>query len=384
MNGSARLIGLLALSILMMPSTSHAQVEVQAGSSEIKFSGRLQFQVETTSCTDATPAVSSACATEEPGLNMFLRRARASIEAKIDDRLTLKLEPDFDGVDEVSLKDAWGQYRLAPGVSLKAGHFKRPFDGFFMTSSSWLPFEREVSIPGVSADRLPSHSGLTRSFDLADRDIGFMFEGEMESERFAYWLGVFTGKSGSNAEDTNTEKQIVGRAQFTLEAGGLPLDIAAAVALTDAPFTGTDGEADAEYYTNFELWTELGGYDRDGFLVQAGLVVGDNPSINTLGAPIDLMLSENFASLLSMQGVVGYRIATDRTEWLEAVAPIVRVSYSDPNTDVDEDHAWGFTPGIALYFHARNRLALTYDVASFAADGVDSESAFRAQMQFHF
>jgi hypothetical protein len=287
-------------------------------------------------------------------------------------------------VNEVSLKDAWGQYKLTPGISLKAGHFKRPFDGFFLTSSSWLPFERAVSIPGVSSSMLPSHSGFTKSFDLADRDIGFMFAGMTESKRFAYWLGVFTGNSGSKAEDTNAEKQFVGRAQVTLDAGGSPLDIAGAVALTDAPFTATDGNADAKYYANFELWAELGGYDKDGLLVQAGLVIGDNPGINQLGAPIDLVVGDDFASLMSMQGVVGYRIPTDGTEWLEAVAPIVRVSYSDPNTDDDDDEALGFTPGIAFYFHKRNRLALTYDVASFSANGIDTEGAFRAQMQFHF
>ncbi|TFG62883.1 MAG: hypothetical protein E4H28_07125, partial [Gemmatimonadales bacterium] len=179
-NARVRLSCLFAAVFFAVPATSFAQVEVKAGSAEIKFSGRVQFQVETTSCTDVTPAASSACASEEPGLNMFLRRAWFSIEAKIDDRLTMKIEPDFDGVNEVSLKDAWGQYKLTPGISLKAGHFNRPFDGFFLTSSSWLPFERAVSIPGVSSSMLPSHSGFTKSFDLADRDIGFMFAGMTE------------------------------------------------------------------------------------------------------------------------------------------------------------------------------------------------------------
>ncbi len=375
------LIGAL---VLTMPATSAAQVEIRAGSAEFRFSGRIQYQVETTTCTEAVPDADSACSSEQPGLDMFIRRARFSIEAKIDDRFTMKIEPDFSDVDEVSLKDAWGRYAFGPGVSLKMGHFKRPFDGFFLISSSWFPFERAVSIPGVSSSMLPSHSGFTKSFDLADRDIGFMFEGQTRSKAFSYWVGAFTGGSEFEASDSNTAKQFVGRAQVTLDAGGVPLDLAGAIAVTDAPFTATDLESEATYFTNFELWAEFGGYGEDGLLVQAGFIVGDNPRINELGGAIDLAAGEDFASLLSWQGVAGYRIPVRGTEWLEAVSPILRVSYGDPNTDVDDDEAWGFTPGLALYFQERNRLALTWDVASFAADGIDSENSFRAQMQFHF
>ncbi len=375
------LIGAL---LLTMPATSTAQVEIKSGAAEIKVSGRIQFQVETTTCTEVIADPSSACSSEQPGLDMFLRRARFSIEAKIDDRLTMKIEPDFDDVNEVSLKDAGGKYTFSPGVALKAGHFKRPFDGFFLTSSSWLPFERAVSIPGISSGTLPSHSGFTKSFDLADRDIGFMFEGKTHSKQFAYWVGVFTGGSDSKANDTNTEKQFVGRAQVTLDAGGSTLDLAGAIAVTDAPFTAAGGETEAEYFTNFELWAELGGYGDDGLMIQAGFIAGDNPRSNTTGGDIDLAAGEDFASLQSFQGVAGYRIPVDGADWLEAWSPILRVSYSDPNSDIDDDEAWGFTPGLALYFHKRNRLALTWDVASFAADGIDSENSFRAQMQFHF
>lgn len=370
--------------VLTMPTTSVAQVEINTGSAVLEISGRIQYQVQTTTCTQAVAEPGSACSSEQPGLDMFLRRARFSIEARIDDRLTMQIEPEFNKANEFSLEDAWGRYTFSPGVALKAGHFKRPFDGFFLTSSSWLPFERVVFIPGVTLSELPSHSGFTRSFDLAGRDIGLMFEGKSQSKAFSYWAGVFTGGSDSQARDTNTEKQFVGRAQVTLDAGGLPLDLAGAIAVTDAPFTATDGETEAEYFTNFELWAELGAYGEDGLLVQAGFIVGDNPRSNESGGDIDLAAGEDFASLVSWQGVVGYRVPVDGAEWLEAVSPILRVSYADPNTDIDNDEAWGFTPGFVLYFYKRNRLSLTWDVASFAADGIDSENAFRAQMQFHF
>jgi len=33
-------------------------------------------------------------------------------------------------------------------------------------------------------------------------------------------------------------------------------------------------------------------------------------------------------------------INADIPDWLEAIAPILRVSYADPNTDVEDDEAW--------------------------------------------
>jgi hypothetical protein len=164
----------------------------------------------------------------------------------------------------------------------------------------------------------------------------------------------------------------------------MPLDLAGAVAVTDALFTALSGEMDAEYYTNFELWAELGGYNRDGLVVQAGLILGDNAAQNPLGDPIDLASGQVFASLRSAQAALGYRMPTNDVEWLEAVSPVLRVSHADPNTDVEGDDAWVITPGIGFYFHKRNRLTLTWDMASFGADGIDSENSFRAQMQFHF
>lgn len=375
---------LVAAFLLALPAALAAQVQIKTGATELKVSGRLQFQLETTTCTELTPGPASGCSSDEAGLDMFVRRARFSLEAKIDERLTFKIEPDFSKLNEIRLKDAWGRYSFSPLVSIRAGHFKRPFDGFEMTSSSWRPFEAAGKIPGVAGEMLPSYTGLTKSLDLSDRDVGFVFEGSTGDGTFSFAAGAFNGGSDSDANDSNAEKQFVGRAQVSLDAEGMPLNLAAGVALTDAPFTALSGEVDAEYFTNFEVFAELGAYSRDGLVVQAGLIVGDNGAINPLGGPIDLAAGEDFASMRLVQAVVGYRLPVEGIDWLEAVSPVVRVSHADPNTDVEGDDAWVVTPGIGLYFHQRNRLTLTWDVANFGADGVDSESSFKAQMQFHF
>lgn len=376
---------LFASAILVSFATpAVAQVEVTAGAVQLEFSGRLQFQLETTTCTDAAPAAASPCSSDEPALNMFLRRGRFSIEAEIEERLTFKVEPDFADVDGVALKDAYGRYEFSEGAALKMGHFNRPFDGFFLTSSSRLPFEREVKIPGVSGGALPSYSGLSKSFDLADRDIGFMLEGTPGAGPVSYALGVFTGGSASKEEDTNTEKQFIGRVSVDLETGGYPLELAGAIALTDAPYTGTDGGLEGEYFTNFEIFAELGGYDDAGLLVQAGAIFGDNPRLNELGGAIDLASMEDFASMRALQGAAAYRMAVDDAAWLDAVAPFVRISHADAFTDGDDTAVLGLTPGVVVYFHERNWLSLGWDIVSYSADGIDGQSSFKALMQFHF
>lgn len=371
------------LPALASPSSVSSQVRIDRRAVELDVSGRLQFQLQTSSCGDGTPDLASACDAGAPGLDMFLRRARFAVEATIDERLTLKVEPDFSDIDEVALKDAWGRYAFSSALAVKAGHFNRPFDGFYLTSSSHLPFERAVVVPGVPRDALPSFSGLTKAAGLSDRDIGLAIEGTHGAGRFAWWLGVFNGDSDSGAQDTNTEKQFIGRAQLSLVAGGMPLEVAGAAAYSDASYVGTSGDDEAEHYANFELWAGLGAWGRDGLLVHAGLVAGDNPGFNELGLPIDLAGGDEFGDLLTWQAVAAYRLPVPGSAAIEALSPLFRVSYGDP-TDLADDEVLAFTPGVALFFHGRNRLALTWDVASFAADDVDPESSFTAQMQFHF
>jgi hypothetical protein len=373
---------LAALLFLVTASAAFAQVQIDTKAMKLEFSGRLQYQLETSSCSDATPDAGSPCSEQAPATNMFLRRARVSLEATIDDRLSFKLEPDFSDLKEVSLKDAWGRYAFGPGVAVQAGHFKRPFDGFQLTSSSWLPFERAVEVAGVSSRVLPSYSGLAKSGDMADRDIGVMLEGEQAEGRFAWWVGMFRGGTDASDADSNTGKQFIGRVQVSVDAGDAPLKLAAAVARTDAPYV-VDGETLAEYFTNVEFFAERGSYGRDGLLLQAGVILGDNPLTSDAGTSIDLAAGDDFASLMTWQGVAAYRIPIRGADWLEAVAPMLRVSYADP-TDLENDEVWGFTPGFTIYFYRRNRLTLNWDIASFAADGIDSENSFKAQMQFHF
>ena len=137
-----------------------------------------------------------------------------------------------------------------------------------------------------------------------------------------------------------------------------------------------------EYYYDYELFAELGDFGG-GPHVQAGLVFGDNPTQNAGGSPIDLAGGDAFATFVTWQAIGSWKIATGILG-LEAIEPLFRVTWGDPNTDVDDDAGWGFTPGVQFFFYKRNKLALNWDIATWEEDGIRSENSFKAQVQFHF
>lgn len=357
-------------------------VDFSSEAAEISLGGRLQLQTATSSCTDFPPG--GACAAEVPAVDMFIRRARLTLTARFNDWIEGRIQPEFGDLDNAVLLDAYGRLRFNPAARLTIGQFKRPFDGFQLTSSTRiLTIERDIDIPGVPGLRAASLDEFTTRFRLSDRNVGVMLDGASADGRFHYWAGVFNGRGPTEDGDLNTEKQFVGRGQVTLDVGGEPLDLAAAVALTDVPFTRPGGELAGEYFPAFELWGELGDFGDPGPHVQAGLVLGQNPLQDEAGGELDLAGEEAFADFLTWQVIGAYRVEVREGYIVEAVEPLLRVTMADPNTGLEDDESWGFTPGIQLFLDGRNKVALNWDVATFRGD-LDSENSFRAQYQFHF
>lgn len=360
------------------------QVRVASDGAEIAIGGRIQVQGRTSSCSGFPIDEASACQEDVPGVDWFLNRARITLDIRVNDWIEGRIEPDFGDVDEVTLKDAWGGVRLNPHAFLKIGHFKRPFDGFRLTSSTRiLTIERGIDIPGVEPLRAVSYDELTTRLNLSDRDVGIQLEGAAAADRFRYWVGAFNGQGPEENGDLNTEKQFVARGQLSTAAGSLPLDLAAAFALTDVPFTHESGELDGAYFGAFEAWAELGAFEP-GPHVQAGLTLGENPLQNESGGEPDLEADEAFAPMLAWQVIGAWRFEVAGSFFVEAVEPLLRVTRADPNRDLGDDAVWGFTPGVQVFFDGRNKLALNWDVASFEADGLRSENSFKAQYQLHF
>lgn len=377
-----RITSLAAVALLALAAPASAQ-EFTTGALKVKVGGRLQVQAATTSCTDLPGDPASTCTEEAPAFDMFIRRARVEFEAEIADRLTFKIQPDFEEVDGVSLKDAWGRYTFGPGAQLQIGHFKRPFDGFQLTSSTQiLTIERDLDIPGVPGLAAASYDEFTTRFDLSDRDIGAQLEGEIVPGRLEYWVGVFNGGSTSENGDSNGKPQFIGRARFELPVDAIPVSLAGSYARTDRPFTAADGSLDGRYFNAFELFGELGDFSG-GPHVQAGIVLGKNPFLNEAGGSVDLPAGEDFASMRAWQAIGSWKIAV-KSAGIEAIEPLFRVTRADPATDVSGDENWGFTPGVQIFFYKRNKLALNWDFVTYANDALDSQNSFKAQVQFHF
>ena len=87
----------------------------------------------------------------------------------------------------------------------------------------------------------------------------------------------------------------------------------------------------------------------------------------------------------------GYRFITRPKDYrgsiakrpIEAIQPIFRVTWADPNTDIARDDNWGLTPGIQIFFYGRNKLALNYDIA-LCADDTASASSFKMLLAGYF
>lgn len=358
----------------------------------IEIGGRVQLQAVTGPCSDAPFDDGSPCAEQAPAADMLVRRARLSFDIDVSDLIDAKIQPGFAGLDQVELKDAWGRLDFDPAFRLKLGHFKRPFDGFQLTSSTQiLTIERDLDVPGVPGLEAPSLDELTTRFRLSDRDVGVMAEGAPEGTGFGYRVGVFNGRGSTDERDVNSAKQVVGRARYTFEVGpSLPLTVAAAAASTDLPVTGPgDREgvrASARRHGNYELWAELGDF-TPGPHVQAGVVLGDNPLQAEDGSdlpPEAGPAGPPFADAAAWQVVGSYRLEVEGSDLLAAVEPVFRVTRADPNTGLDGDAVSGFTPGVQVFFGGRNKIALNLDVVDFEADGRGTAHSFKAQFQAHF
>jgi hypothetical protein len=379
--GIAALVGSLVVATPLQAQDSD-QIQFKTKALELTFNGRVQVQVGTSSCSEFPIPDDSACDEQVPATDLFLRRVRLTVSGKINDMIDFRIQPDYNKIDEVGLKDAWGRFTFSKAFRLKAGHFKRPFDGFVLVSSSQtLTVEREIAIRGLESVIAPSLTGFTTLFDLSDRDVGVELNGSTNDGFFTYWVGGFTGNSDLKFQDTNSAKQFVGRGQLAFDAGPKKLRIAEAAGATDAEYESVTQGIQSKYYYNYELFADWGDFD-DGPHAQLGFVFGDNPWKNSSGGDIDLEAGEDFASIATWQVIVSWKFQVGSGDM--ALEPVFRATRADGNTDIGENEVWGFTPGLQIFFYGRNKLALNWDIANPTSDSLRSESSFKARIQFYF
>ena len=336
---------------------------IQAGDLELDFTGRLQMQMNTTSITDQD-LVGVA---ELPSVVFETRRVRFGANLTFEDWLTGKVEVDYGG-GSAALTDGYVDAALADGFAVRMGQFKVPFGLFDLTSSTKiLTIERAVRIRGL--EQLVGVPGETQ-FLLDDggflgRQIGVMVHGA--SGELGYAAGVFNGE-GANVRESQGSKSFAARATF-----GVNESLTVAGAVSDQPTGVLDAAGDEIRATTFAVDAEWGAFRGEGLHVMAEAMVGENPL---------LIAADDAPTMMGLQVAAGW--FSPRDGRIEGIEPVFRLSWADPDTDVDNNEGTLVTPGVNLYFTGRNRFMVNVDTYLPAADGLDPEFSLIAQFQVYF
>jgi hypothetical protein len=332
----------LASSLLLgaLVANSALGVEVESKASKLEFTGRVQAMW------------SHSTIDGDPSNEFLLRRARLALKLKVNDWVSGIVEPDFAVVDQkVDLKDAYFKMEPHDNFAVIVGQTKRRFDLFELTSSTqMLIIERDGRIGRL---KVPSYSYLTESLGYADRDIGVFVMAHDENERIQVEGGLTNG-AGANKRAEFGEKAFQGRVSLHPMADE---DLAIHVGTSIKPFE--NGHAvpeslEVKYAAAFEGSLEYGNF-KSGPHLQAGVVLGKNHAQYSLAR-------DESPSFTAFQGIAAYKKALEGNQWFEAIEPLIRVSYADPNTDVDGDGGILVTPGLNLFIVSRTRLSVNADI----------------------
>lgn len=338
----------------MLPCIAVAEApEVDSKAVKITFTGRVQALWSHTTIDRGDPS------------NEFLmRRVRGTMKVKINDWVSGIVEPDF-GEGKAELRDAYVKLEPNDYFSATIGQAKRRFDLFELTSSTQiLVIERDGRI---GRKKYPSLSYFTEDLGFADRDIGVFVSLHDEDERFNVDAAITNG-AGANKKAEIGEKAFQGRVSV-VPVADFDLQVSAGVSVK--PFEKGAGAAadslDVRYASAFEGSIEYGSF-KSGPHVQAGVVLGSNSK------KYDAAKNES-PTFTALQAIATYKRALVGNRWLEAVEPLVRVSYADPNTDTDKDGGIVVTPGFNAFLAHRNRLSVNADIWLPQADD-DAATAF--------
>lgn len=353
---------LVACAAAAWPAPAAAQAPIDARFATIEVGGRLHAQLAHTSA-----------AADVPDVDLFMRRARVTLDVEVNDFLDGRVQYDFAGGG--SLKDAYFRMAFADGFRVSMGQFKRPFDPFELASSTELPLvERDGRIPGVDActgvGGVCTWSRLTERLSYADRDMGVMVDGSLGGGRVGYELAV---TNGTDAEgDENDGKSFQGRVVVAVTDGVRLGGNVSVHDYQDVVDPVLPGAGESRHATAWGGDVEVGDF-RDGFHLLAGAVTGDNwQAPDAGGAP---------ASFVAVQGLASWYVPV---EWdrLEAIEPAARIGWADPDTELDDDGGVLFTPGFFVYVLGRNRIGANLDV--YVPDAGDTEYSFKLMTFLYF
>lgn len=342
-----------AVVTVLAPAVLEAQNTISSRAAPLRIGGRLHTQYQGSSVDGAVN-------------DFFIRRARLVADATFNDFVDGRVQTDF-AEGGATLLDGYVRLSFDEGFRLSMGQFKRSFDIFELDSSTDLSiFERDGRIPGLSAcagvGGACSFSRLTEALGFAGRDAGLKIDGT--SGTFTYQATITNG-TGVGTRDENDGKSLAGRAGV---AASEDLTVSANLSVHDYVGPGADTERAVAWGADIRYGTW-----RDGLLVQAAVVGGDNwAALDPSDDPRDFLAFQAIGSL--------YRpLDGDR---VTAIEPLVRVSVADPAGDVDDDGGTLITPGLMLYFMGKNRIGANLDY--YVPQTGSSEFVFRTGVFLYF
>jgi hypothetical protein len=297
--------------------------------------------------------------------DFFFRRARIAVDVEVNDFLGGFFQPDFAG-GAVEFKDAYMTLTFSDALELSIGQFKRAFDLFQLASSNDLSLvERDGRIEGLSVCRgvgsICSYGRFVERLGYSDRDQGVRVAGRLG--RVTY-QATLTNGTGGTSPDENDRKSVAGRATFAVTED---LRVSGQLGLHDhvdptGNRTAVGVAGDLEYGT----W-------RDGLLVQASVVGGDNWL-----AP-DARLEP--AAFVALQGFASY-YHPQRHARVVGLEPLARVSWADPDRDAPDDAGLLLTPGVMLYISGRTKVGVNIDV--YVPESGDAEYSLKVLSHLYF
>jgi len=338
------------------PGALAGQVEINARDAQVRFGGRLHTQLATSS------------SAEGKSTDFFTRRARLTLDIRVSPLLDARVQPDFGG-GRLDLKDAYFRLNFHRRFRLSVGQFKRAFDIFELNSSTdVVVVERTGRIDGVGGCAGPDGpctlSRFTEKLAYADRDIGLKADGSL-GERVTY-MATLTNGTGTAGSDENSGKSLAGRVSVRLAE-----EVVVSANVSRHDFVCETGDTRAA--TAFGGDLEIGGF-RSGTHFQVGAVGGGNWRLATPSA-------DEIPGFLTWQAILS-RYFPLEGERFEAMEPMFRVSWGDPDRAAGDDSGLLLTPGVFLYVKGKNRIGMNLD--SYRSGPDTREFSFKLQTYLYY
>lgn len=258
------------------------------------------------------------------------RRVRMSIDGKLTEKLSYKIQGDF--INSPMLVDAYVKYTFCEAFALQAGQYKIPFT----METAINPVNLEIFDYGEVITKLVGYSDVCGVGKLG-RDLGIMASGKLFSIEkngtsfplLEYAVGVFNG-NGVNVVDNNNRKDIAGRIEF--HPWIKEVTITGSIYNGEFLNTNNDTKGDRNRYSGGAQ------FKNDAIIVRAEYVSGDtgvNDSISNIKSD-------------GLYAVAGYNFKLGK-EKSQVLMPVLRYDRFNGDTDIDKGAKDTYSVGISYW-----------------------------------